>query len=233
MDRRAVPALVAGLGGAALGLLATAGFGPVPAALAAVCSIAAAVTALRALDTLRQAEARERRPGRAETVMDGTSWVGIDRETGLPDARFFELALDNRVSAARRQLWPVTVLLLELGAGRGQPLAAGEATAFTMILKRTLRDADTICRVGARTFAVVLEDATEERGVQTAERLLAGMVGDHREHPPVAAAVASYPAHGLRATEIVQRAQDALERACDLQRTGPGAVQVAAGDSTT
>ncbi|HUS60962.1 MAG TPA: GGDEF domain-containing protein, partial [Acidimicrobiales bacterium] len=172
MDRRALPALLAAATGATLGWAGAALDLPVLAGLSALASMVAGGSALWMLGQLRASERREQRPGRAETVMDGSSWVGIDRETGLPDARFFELCLDNRVSAARRRLSPITVLLLELGAGRGHKVDAGTAMAFALMLRRTLRDADNIARIGPRTFAVILEDTTDNGGVWTADRLL-------------------------------------------------------------
>src|SRR5205823_6995229 len=49
-----------------------------------------------------------------ELFTNGAEQRLIDPDTGLPDHRFFELALDGRVAAARRHLWPVTLVLVEI-----------------------------------------------------------------------------------------------------------------------
>src|SRR2546423_3692599 len=89
----------------------------------------------------------------------------VDDETGLPDQRFFELALEGRVAAARRHLWPVTLVLLELEiqAPPGDEHAEPESVAaFSVLLRRTLREADIACRLTGTRFAMVLEDTAEE-----------------------------------------------------------------------
>src|SRR5437016_6900811 len=98
----------------------------------------------------------------------------LDTETGLPDQRFFELALDGRVAAARRHLWPMTLVLIDLAlaADPGDDEAVGEALAsFAELLRRTLRESDIACRLPSHRFGILLEDTAEEGGVWTAERL--------------------------------------------------------------
>src|SRR5205085_5420534 len=85
-----------------------------------------------------------------------------DTETGLLGEHYFELTLEHRIAAARRQLQPVTLLLLALEAeGTTEEGRHDVIVAFADILRDTLRESDTVCRIGADSFAVVLEDTSE------------------------------------------------------------------------
>jgi len=155
----------------------------------------------------------------------------IDIETGLPDERFFEIALDGRVAAARRHLWPVTLVLVEITLTPAADDAAvrQEALArFSLLLRRTMRESDVLSRIDEHRFALLLDDTAEEGGVWSAERL---QVEAAREHPVIkrlVAGVASYPSHGLGASEVLAAANTALQRAAAADAGhGLGQVEVA------
>ncbi|MDP9070468.1 MAG: diguanylate cyclase, partial [Actinomycetota bacterium] len=158
----------------------------------------------------------------------------IDHETGLPDGRFFDLAVEGRVAAGRRRLWPVTVVLIEVGPGPQSQVGRRRSealAAFARLLRQTLREADIACRTGDTTFGLVLEDTNEEGGVWTAERVQIALSPDLSNIRRLAAGVASYPTHGLRADEITAGAQGALTRACTMEPgAGLGRVEVAQHD---
>lgn len=239
MDRRALPGLLSGLAGCAFGVagaeldsqfltVAAAAFALVAGAASLVVlrdaqrAEARAVAAASESLSLRQHELTPSERGRSALV---------DPDSGLPDARFFELALETRVAAARRHLWPVTIVLLELGpANAVAPAALGR---FAALLRDTLREADVICRLGARTFGLLLEDTSEAGGVWAAERLQVALARDGGfPGRSLAAGVASYPTHGLQAGEVVSRARVALGRACATEPGhGLGQVEVAQSDS--
>jgi diguanylate cyclase (GGDEF)-like protein len=155
----------------------------------------------------------------------------IDLETGLPDERFFEIALDGRVAAARRHLWPVTLVLIEIAMTEAadDPAVRQEALArFSLLLRRTMRESDVLSRIDEHRFALLLDDTAEEGGVWSAERL---QVESAREHPVIrrlVAGVASYPSHGLGAPEVLAAANAALQRAASADAGhGLGLVEVA------
>src|SRR5581483_4259539 len=103
--------------------------------------------------------------------------------------------------------------------------------AFAGIMRRTLREADVACRLGPSTFGLVLDDTSEEGGVWTAERLQIALAGEPTQVRSMAAGVAGYPTHGLRADEVLDRAKAALERACAADPgRGLGQVEVAKAD---
>ena len=242
-----LPGLLSGLAGLAAGVGAVVFAVPALAAMAAAFALAAAGASALLLRRVRVAEHEAAAAAALTSMRDlqlaaeqGASDV-IDEESGLPDNRFFELALDGRVATGRRHLWPVTVVLLDVELGHDVVSRGARAEAmrqFASLLRRTLREADIACRTGPSTFALLLEDTSEEGGVWTAERLQIALArgggaraGEPRTIRRVAAGVAAYPSHGLGADEILARARGALARACRAEPgAGLGQVEVARAD---
>lgn len=155
----------------------------------------------------------------------------IDPITELPDARFFEVAVEGRVAAARRHLWPVSIVLLQLGfdsEGTGQADRDRSLQSFANLMRQTLREADIACRINDNTFGLILEDTSEEGGVWTAERLQIALSHDATSIRRLVAGVAAYPTHGLFSKDVLVRAQAALHRASATPAGhGLGQVEVA------
>lgn len=250
MDRRLVPGLVAGLVGLACGVAAAVWSSPVLAVAAGFCSLLAGTAAVLAVR--QAADAEERMNGEADSAAlrhlelftgPGAAMIPqslLDHETGLPDDRFFELAVEGRIAAARRHLWPVTLVLLELDApadpepdpgpfdGAPRPPAPEHLADFSRILRRTLREADIACRIGSDRFGLILEDTAEEGGVWTAERIQVGLARSAPGVRRLAAGVSTYPSHALRVDELLTSATAALDRACAAEQGhGLGQVEVA------
>jgi diguanylate cyclase (GGDEF)-like protein len=217
---------------------------PLMTVVAAACSLGAGACSVALVHRARQAEhaaaaaaaaapapLAQGRPAEARAA--GRSASLIDAETRLPDGRYFEICLGQRVAAARRHLWPVTVVLVELSRAGDDVDRAETLATVAHLLGETLREADTICRIGPATFALVLDDTAEAGGVWAAERL---QVAATRQDPALGrmtAGVASYPAHGLEADEVLRRARAALARACSTEPDdGLGRVEVAKADLT-
>ena len=238
MDRRALPGLIAGLAGCGLAVLGAVAGSPVLAVLAAACALGAGGSVVLVVDRLRRAERHAALAAvEATTLREANAVVPqapsplVDPETGLPDGRFFELALETRVSAARRHLWPVSVVLVEVTPHPEHRLPDAVA-AFNALLRSTLREADTICRLGPRTFALLLEDTNEAGGVWAAERLQAAVATDAIGARRLAGGVAAYPTHGLTAADVLGRARSALARAAAAAPLhGVGVVEVATIDA--
>ena len=153
----------------------------------------------------------------------------LDDSTGLLDGRYFEPALHSRVAAARRLLRPVSVVLLELDdmPAAGEPGEAAMVSSFAEVLRQTLREADTACRIDEHRFGLILEDTPEGGGVWAAERIRAGFARDGGAVQTLSAGVASYPSHALDAGDLLGRAERALDRA---KAAGRGQVEVAPVD---
>jgi diguanylate cyclase (GGDEF)-like protein len=234
MDSRALPGLIAGLAGLAFGVTAALLASPALAVAAAACALGAGGASLVMLERVHSAErtAAEAmvRAAEPEPLPEAAAPL-LDGDTGLPDSRFFELALEGRMAAARRHLWPVTVVLLDVQFHDGVVDAdsrAGALQAFASLLRQTLREADIACRIGPSTIGLVLEDTAEEGGVWTAQRLQIALAKDVTRVRRLAAGVASYPSHGLRTDEVLVRAEAALSRACAAEAGhGLGEVEVA------
>ncbi len=209
IDRRAVLGLVTGTAGIA-------------------CSVAALISLRRTTVRLRteaQAASRDDPPPpprpRPTQALSSPRSVGItDAETGLFSEAFFLATLDKRVSAARRGLRPLAVVLLEVVDGTAP--VAPRAVAGSLV--ETLRDADTTCRLVDGRFAVVLEDTNEAGAVWTIERVRRRLVEDDASRT-VWAGVACYPAHAFDAAQILEQSRRALDAAKDW---GQHRIEVAA-----
>lgn len=238
MDRDALLGLVAGLAGLAFGVAAAVMSIPGLAIAAAVCAMVAAAASVILVRRLHDVE---RDLAGATALMKLVDLPApareearslVDPETALPDEHFFHLAVEGRVAAARRHLWPVAIVLVEIGLDEVEGRQRRDTVVgFTSVMRRTLREADVACRLGPTTFGLVLEDTSEEGGVWTAERLQIALARDPARVKTLAAGVASYPTHGLRADEVLTRARAALARACDTDPgRGLGQVEVAPAD---
>lgn len=153
-------------------------------------------------------------------IVDGDSL--FDEASGLLNARYFSIALQSRVAGARRLLRPLTVVLLELEALSED--ANGAAVPFAGVVRETLREADTACRLDSTCFGLILEDTPEGGGVWAAERIRTALARQGGAIETLSAGVASYPSHALDAEDLLDRARRALSRA---RSSGRGRVEVA------
>jgi two-component system cell cycle response regulator len=136
-----------------------------------------------------------------------------DEDTGLFSEEYFGVALDARLSAARRHLRPVAVVLIDVveGLAEGAPAASDPAVVAASI-SATIRDADTACRMSDGRFGLVLEDTPENGAIWTVERIRRHLAGTAEGHT-LWAGVACYPAHAFDAAEILTQAEAALTAA--------------------
>jgi diguanylate cyclase (GGDEF)-like protein len=140
----------------------------------------------------------------------------FDPATGLYDERYFAVLVQQQVAAARRSLRPVSVCIFEIdGMHDEHPDKRDQALSVVGdVVRRTLRESDSACRLGDLMVGAILEDTPEAGAVWAAERvrgtLLTSPVGDAIT---LSAGVACYPSHALGAAELVQQAGRALEEA--------------------
>lgn len=155
----------------------------------------------------------------------------IDAVTELPDGRYFEVAVESRVAAARRHLWPVSIVFLQVGfdnSNTSQGAKDAALAGFADLMRKTLREADIASRIDETTFGLILEDTSEEGGVWTAERLQIALSQDVHGIRRLTAGVAAYPTHGLYSKDVLARAKSALSRASSTPAGhGFGQVEVA------
>lgn len=134
----------------------------------------------------------------------------MDRATGLFSENFFRVALESRIAAARRHLRPIAVVLLEVveGLPTGDPRPV-DAKMVSTVIKATLREADTACRLRSGYFALLLEDTPENGAIWTVERMRRQLADAH-PGLTVWAGVACYPAHAFTPDEILSASERAL-----------------------
>src|SRR4051794_26908734 len=136
-----------------------------------------------------------------------------DPLTGLFNESFFRVTLDTRVSAARRHLRPVAVVLVQVAQGVREGAASPVSPMVVADgVRATLRDADTACRLDDGRFALILEDTPENGAVWTVERVRRALAVDHPGQT-LWAGIACYPAHAFDAWELFDRAGQALDAA--------------------
>ncbi|HEX5587192.1 MAG TPA: diguanylate cyclase, partial [Acidimicrobiia bacterium] len=140
----------------------------------------------------------------------------IDPVSGLIRERHLAVVLQQVVAAARRKVQPVSVIYWELDGFQQAPQGACDEalTALGAIAWRSLRESDSVFRLGSRAALGVLVDTAEPGAVIVADRVRSSLrsspVGDTLT---VSAGVACYPTHALDAAELVSRAARALDAA--------------------
>ena len=243
VDRALVVAVCGAVAGLALGVVGVVVGSAVWGVGAGTAAVVAAAAAITVAGTARQAEERlaashedvkrlhreldavaailEDGAGRREVEefeapARPTGEHAFDPATGLYDERYFAVLVQQQVAAARRSLRPVSVVIFEVDAlHESAPDQRDQALAVVGdVVRRTLRESDSACRLGDLMVGAILEDTPEAGAVWAAERvrgtLLTSPIGDSLT---LSAGVACYPSHALGAAELVQQAGRALEEA--------------------
>ena len=135
----------------------------------------------------------------------------VDPESGLFNESYFEVVVASRISAARRHLRPVSIVLLEVATSDSDPtpLAISDTAR---VIGRTIREADTACRLSMHRIGLVLEDTAEDGAVTVLDRFRAHLA----TFAPEAvcwAGIACYPTHVFHAEEARAKAARALRNA--------------------
>jgi two-component system cell cycle response regulator len=144
----------------------------------------------------------------------------ITDPTGLFSEDYFKIAVETRVSAARRHLRPVAIVLFDVvqGVRSGAPTRVAPEPVVQAI-RTTLREADTACRLADGRFGFVLEDTPEDGAIWTVERLRRALTDANQSERDAVqtrwAGIACYPAHAFSASETLAKAQAAFEAAKD------------------
>jgi GGDEF domain-containing protein len=168
------------------------------------------------------------RPGLDSSRSDAEASQALtDPATGLFNEEFFRVTLDTRVSAARRHLRPVAIVLLQVAEGVREGSSAPTAPPIVAGgIRITLRDADTACRLDDGRFALILEDTPENGAVWTVERVRRALALEHANQT-LWAGIACYPAHAFDAWELFDRASQALVAAREWHQDR---IEVATGE---
>ena len=132
--------------------------------------------------------------------------------TGLIRERHLSVVLQQVVAAARRKVQPVSRRLLASSTACASAPSAARDEALNVLATvawRTMRESDTVFRLGDAAALGVLVDTAEPGAVIVADRvreaLRASPVGDSLT---VSAGIACYPSHALDPVELVSHARE-------------------------
>lgn len=142
-----------------------------------------------------------------------------DEESGLLSGTFFPVYLEQRITAARRTLRPVSLVIFELdGLDKNDSNSPSDRNFYISavgdVVKRTLRESDCAFRIDENIFAAAMDDTTESGAVWAAERVRGVLhTGALAGRVTVSAGVACYPSHALESEDLINCANKALEAA--------------------
>jgi len=157
---------------------------------------------------------------------------GRDPVTGLPDSRAFHARLQAELDRSRRHGCPLGMVMIDLDhfgalhARHGRDAGDKTLMEIALVLRRLLREADTLARLGANRFGVLLPEADVAPAHRCSERLR-NALEEHR-FPRVGRVSASFgvaasPRSGLEPLELLDAAERALTVA---KKAGRRRVQV-------
>src|SRR6185503_4369254 len=157
-----------------------------------------------------------------------------DALTGLPNRRLFDDRLRQAIRLAQRRDRMVAALLVRLDEFREAGEAPGHGAADALLrevaqrMAGCVRKADTVARVGADEFAIVLCDLKDEADcrlvTQKLQEVLAAefAAGERRVRLAASIGVSLYPADGGDGEALLRNADAAMYRARQLGRNQVG-----------
>ncbi len=164
-----------------------------------------------------------------------------DGLTGLWNYRYFTMTVAKEIERAARFSRPLALLMLDLDHFKGVNDSFGHQRGDAVLIELAgrirgeVRDVDTVARYGGEEFVVVLPETDADGAAQLAERICVavrrkpfGEPGDPPIHLTVSAGGAVFPHHGLQASALLQRADQALY---DAKRAGRDTWRIANGSS--
>ena len=145
----------------------------------------------------------------------------IDGLTGLYVHWFFYQCLEKEISRAERQNLSLALLMVDLDHFKqfndtyGHPMGDKALVKVAEILKKDLRDIDTVARYGGEEFAIILPGVDEKLALRTAERIRKGLgsyrfkVVNGKFRLTLSIGISLYE-KGVNAEEMVEKADKAL-----------------------
>ncbi len=152
-----------------------------------------------------------------------------DALTGLPNRSLLQDRLDQAIGAAKRDQRPVAFLVMDLDRFKDINDTLGHAVGDQLLteigarLRDTLRDADTIARMGGDEFGVLLLNTHRDGTPLVAKKIhnvLAEpfLINQMRLYPGASIGIACYPDDGPDSSALIQRADVAMYVAKDKQQ---------------
>jgi diguanylate cyclase (GGDEF)-like protein len=153
-----------------------------------------------------------------------------DAVTGLPNRASFTEHLDEAMRRAKRAGWPLALLFLDLDLFKRVNDSLGHDAGDRLLrvaaerIRRAVREADMLFRMGGDEFTVILEDLRgPEEAAMVAGRVLEGIAEplqlQHHEIAVTASiGIALYPRDDVLGERLVKAADTAMYRAKELGR---------------
>jgi GGDEF domain-containing protein len=152
----------------------------------------AAVTAWNALATFALFLFVAHLVGHHRGLVDGIrAHARMDGDTGALSRREFDRLLDAETRRTKRYRRPLALVVLELGEVKGE--RPGLVAAVARALMTNVRDCDSVSRIAARRFALLLVECKAPEHTLVVERLRDALVTNVRLHKDdLAIVVATY-----------------------------------------
>lgn len=146
-----------------------------------------------------------------------------DGLTGLPNHRIFQEELDKKLASAVRFGTQLSVIFCDVDKFKnvndtyGHPVGDMVLKGLSQILKRdVVRDTDLPARYGGEEFAIICEGTDTDGAVKLAERIRKDLEKEVFEtdqgklRVTISMGVSTYPIHGRKKEELIERADNAL-----------------------
>jgi len=159
------------------------------------------------------------------TLLDQTERYAItDPLTDLFNRRYFQSALDTEIRRSQRHALEMAVLMLDLDSFKsvndvyGHPFGDRVLRRAGRVIRRSVRESDTACRVGGEEFCVILPETDRLGAFAAGERVRRNIENDFADTPidgrlvamTISGGVACFPEDSERSDGLVDRADEAL-----------------------
>lgn len=160
----------------------------------------------------------------AEEKIDLQEQVIQDPLTGINNRRYLDETLPRELALARREGYPVAVIMIDLDHFKKVNDTYGHAAgdevlkSLAALLKHSARESDLICRYGGEEFVVVMPRMSAERALQRIDLWRAQLAelrvryGERDIQITLSAGVAGFPAHGDDMDTLLAHADEMLYR---------------------
>ena len=145
-----------------------------------------------------------------------------DPLTGLFNRRYLDETLDRELARARREGYPVCVIMLDIDHFKrlndtyGHQAGDQVLKTLAALLSDNMREGDMPCRYGGEEFTMALPNATAAIARERAEEwrkkfeALSTRFGHFELKSTISLGIAAYPEHGKTRDELIQAADTAL-----------------------
>jgi len=164
-----------------------------------------------------------------------------DQLTGLSNARYFFLRLEQELSRARREARPVSLIAIDLNGLKqindnyGHQQGDRALCVIAEVFRRHVRDYDTVVRYAGDEFFIILPETNNKLAVETANRIKEAARNTTVEVRPdtyvslsAAFGVATFPGDAEHADALIAVADQAMY--ADKRLTRQAAMLAAQGD---